>query len=145
MPAVVTVAVEVPLFALPNVTVPEPLNFLHVPGPDKGILPAKVAELVTHTVVTGPAVAVVGAASKVTEQVAVLAAHVPFVAFHVATYGPAVDAVTVEVPLPALPKVNPEPLHAPTPTDGVLPANVAGPVIHTFETAPAVAVVGNAV
>ena len=71
-------AVEVPLLALPKVTVPGPLNLVHVPVPAEGVLPAKVAVPDTHTFETTPAVAVVGMAVKVTEQVAVLAAHVPF-------------------------------------------------------------------
>ena len=75
-------AVDVPLCVLPKVTTPEPLTWNHEPVPTEGVLPAKVAVPVTHTVVTDPAVAVVGAASKVTEQVAVLAAHVPFVIDH---------------------------------------------------------------
>jgi archaellin len=112
LPGVVTLA-------LPAITV-------HTPVPTVGALPARAA-VVEQTVWSGPALAVVGEASRVIATVSVEDPHEPLLTVHLKRFGPTPRAVTVDVGLPGV-VIVPEPLtrlQVPVPTEGVFPARVA--------------------
>src|ERR1051325_3976428 len=112
LPGVVTLA-------LPAITV-------HTPVPTVGALLARAA-VVEQTVWSGPALAVVGAASRVMTTVSLEDPHEPLLTVHLKRFGPTPRAVTVDVGLPGV-VIVPEPLtrlQVPVPTEGVFPARVA--------------------
>jgi hypothetical protein len=130
LPGVVTLA-------LPAITV-------HTPVPTVGALLARAA-VVEQTVWSGPALAVVGAASRVMTTVSLDEGQLAFVIVQTNVLVPTERPVTPDVGSPALvtfalPAIT---VHAPVPTDGVLPARVVD-VEQTVSSGPAVAVVGEA-
>ncbi|HEY6190915.1 MAG TPA: hypothetical protein VI215_01165, partial [Bacteroidota bacterium] len=128
---------ELVTFALPAITV-------HAPVPTDGALPARVL-VVEQTVSSGPAFAVVGEASRVITTVSLDEGQLAFVIVQTNVLVPTERPVTPDVGSPALvtfalPAIT---VHAPVPTDGVLPARVVV-VEQTVSSGPALAVVGEA-
>ena len=106
-------------FALPAITV-------HAPVPTDGVLPARVVD-VEQTVSSGPAVAVVGEASRVTTTVSLDGGQLALLIVQTNVLAPTLRFVTPEpgsVTVVTLP-VPVSTVHAPVPTVAVLPANVA--------------------
>ena len=113
------------------VTLPDPASTVHAPVPTVGVLPARVA-IVKQTVSSGPALAVVGGASRVITTVSFDEGQLAFVIVQTNAFAPTERPVTPEVGSPGVVTL-PVPVrtvHAPVPTDGVLAANVAA-VEHT--------------
>ncbi|HEY6190913.1 MAG TPA: hypothetical protein VI215_01155 [Bacteroidota bacterium] len=126
------------------VTLPDPASTVQAPAPTVGALAANVVA-VEQTVSSGPAFAVVGDASRVTVTLSLEGGHDPLVTVQTKVFVPTDRPVTPEVgsagvvtlPVPA------STVHAPVPTEGVLPARVAV-VEQTVSSGPALAVVGGA-
>ena len=105
--------------ALPAITV-------HAPVPTLGLLPAKVA-VVEQTVSSDPAFAVVGDSSLVIVTVSLDDGHTPLPIVQTKVFAPTDKPVTPDVAelgvvTDALPAIT---VHAPVPTLGLFPANVA--------------------
>jgi hypothetical protein len=116
-----------PELGLPGVvTDAVPAITVHVPVPTVGVFPARVA-VGTQTPKSAPAFAVVGDSSRVIVTVSLEEAQVPLPIVHTKVFAPTLKPVTPDVGLPGvvteeLPAIT---VHAPLPTVGVLPANVA--------------------
>src|SRR5260221_12092967 len=106
-------------------TLPVPARTVHAPTPTVGVLPARVA-VVEQTVSSGPALAVVGGASRVITTVSRDEGQLALLTVQMNEFTPTLRLVTPEdgspgvvtFPVPA------STVHAPVPTVGVFPANV---------------------
>ena len=108
------------------VTVALPAMTVHAPVPTVGVLPARLA-VVPQISWSGPAFAVVGAASRVIVTVSFDAGHEALLIVQMNVFAPIDKPVTPDVGslgvvTVALPAIT---VHAPVPTVGVLPAKVA--------------------
>jgi hypothetical protein len=123
--------------ALPEIT-------LHVPAPIVGATAERVVEVTLHKFWLEPASAVEGSSLIIIVTSSVLV-HVPLLIVHcIAMVSPTVRPVIVVVGsaasvIVAVPETTD---HAPVPTDGVFPANVAEVTLHRVWSVPALAVVG---
>src|SRR5260221_435242 len=108
------------------VTLADPASTVHAPVPTVGVLAANVT-VVEQTISSGPAFAVVGDASRVIVMLSFDDGHDPLVTVQTSVLAPTESPVTPDVGSVgdvtlALPAIT---VHAPVPTLGVLPANVA--------------------
>lgn len=124
--------------------VPDPLTLVHIPVPDAGEFPPRVAE-VPQTLWAVPAFAVVGGAMPVMTT-SLVDVQEPLAMVHRKVFAPVPGPVTVEAGLEGL-VIFPDPLtlvQVPVPVTGVFPARVAVLPAHTLCALPALAVVGAA-
>jgi hypothetical protein len=128
------------------VIVAMPLTTVHVPVPEAGIFPARVAIAVLHKFWSGPAFAAEAGTAILITTSSVEAAQGALLIVHLnVTEVPSVIPVTVEVGDAGVVMVA-GPLttvHKPVPTVGVFAANVAEARLQRFWSTPALAVVGS--